>query len=64
MQSLKPKAERQWKKFPEAFDIEKIRAATTIGEFDDGYIAPIYGFKDKYDYYDKNICKSFLKQVC
>lgn len=47
----------------DAFDIERIRNATSIGEFDDAYIAAIYGFKDKYDYYDKNICISFLKSI-
>ena len=29
------------------FSIEKVRAATTIGEFDDAVVAPVYGFKDK-----------------
>jgi len=33
------------------FDYPRCMAATTIKEIDDAFIAPIYGFKDCYDYY-------------
>jgi hypothetical protein len=31
LKSLKPKAERQYQKFKDRFDIEKVRAAKTLG---------------------------------
>lgn len=60
---MKKKAERQYERFPGSFDIEAIRNATTIGEFDDAYIAKIYGFQDKFDYYAKCGSKQYLKKI-
>jgi predicted alpha/beta-fold hydrolase len=47
LKSLKPKAELQHTRFPDRFDIERVRAASTLGDFDEAFIAPVYGFKDK-----------------
>jgi predicted alpha/beta-fold hydrolase len=47
LQTLKKKAEQQILLFPGAFDIEAIRACKTIGDFDEAFIAKIYGFADK-----------------
>ena len=47
LKSLVPKAERQHRRFPGRFDIDQVRAASTLGDFDDAFIAPIYGFRDK-----------------
>uniref|UniRef100_A0A7S1UAU7 AB hydrolase-1 domain-containing protein n=1 Tax=Phaeomonas parva TaxID=124430 RepID=A0A7S1UAU7_9STRA len=63
LKTLVPKAERQFEKlgadaFPAAFDMEEVRAATSIGDFDDAFIAPIYGFADKWDYYNTQGCLS------
>ena len=63
LKSLKLKAEQQHALFPDAFDINRIRACTTIGEFDDAYIAPIYGFKNKEDYYKQSASKQFLRRI-
>lgn len=60
---MKKKAELEIQQFPDAFDIEAIRRCTTIGEFDDAYIAPIYGFEDKVDYYRKNGSKWYLNKI-
>jgi hypothetical protein len=57
------KAERQYLRFPGAFDIEKIRSCRTIGDFDDTFIAPIYGFEDKTDYYRKSGSKWWLHKI-
>jgi len=63
LKSLKRKAEQQHVQFPRAFDIERIRACTTIGEFDDAYIAPIYGFRNKEDYYAQSASKQYLRRI-
>jgi uncharacterized protein len=61
--SLKLKAEKEYLKFPGKFDIERIRRCNTIGEFDDAYIAPIYNFTDKVDYYRKSGSKWYLSKI-
>ena len=44
LKTLKEKAERQILQFPGAYDIDAIRRSTTIGEFDELFIAKLYGF--------------------
>ncbi len=61
--TLKRKAEEQHKLFPNAFDIEQVRSSQTIGEFDRAFIAPIYGYKDQFDYYQKNGSKAWLPKI-
>ena len=65
--SLKKKAERQYKQFgdknPNFIDIKAIRACSKIGDFDDAFIAPIYGFKNKLDYYTQSASKQYLHKI-
>ena len=65
--SLKKKAERQYKEFgeknPDFIDIKAIRACSKIGDFDDAFIAPIYGFKNKLDYYTQSASKQYLHKI-
>ncbi len=46
-----------------AFDFPRVMKATSIGEFDDAFIARVYGFESNIDYYRKNSCYYFLKGV-
>jgi len=48
---------------PPSVDFKRVMACTTIGEIDDSFISPIYGFKDRYDYYAKNSCCYFLEAI-
>ena len=45
--TLKKKAAEQILKFPGSFNVNLINQCRTIGDFDDIFIAKIYGFKDK-----------------
>lgn len=63
LRTLKKKAEEKIQSHPGAFDIEAVRRCNTIGDFDDAFIAPIYGFKDKVDYYKKSDSKRFLHRI-
>jgi predicted alpha/beta-fold hydrolase len=36
------------------FDYWMVKNATTIAEVEDGMIAPLYGFKDKFDYFEQS----------
>lgn len=63
MKTLKVKAEKEHERFPGAFDIEAIRKVTEIGDFDDLYIAKIFGFTDKVDYYRKTGSKWWIPMI-
>jgi predicted alpha/beta-fold hydrolase len=63
LRSLKKKAELKIKAFPGTFDIESIRQCSTIGDFDEAFICPIYGFRDKLDYYKSSGAKWWLPKI-
>jgi len=46
-----------------AFDYPGVMSATSIAEFDDAFIAKVYGFEDNIDYYRSNSCYYFLPGV-
>lgn len=48
---------------PLNLDKSRIKKIKTIYEFDDVYTAPVNGFKDALEYYEKNSSKQFLKQI-
>jgi len=45
------------------FDVERVRAARTIGEIDDAFIAPVFGFDGKEGYYAASNTVPLLKDV-
>jgi predicted alpha/beta-fold hydrolase len=53
LNTLIVKMEAKAKLFPESFDVRNIRHIRTIKEFDDRYTAPLHGFKDADDYWEK-----------
>mmetsp|Transcript_3193 Transcript_3193/g.9735 ORF Transcript_3193/g.9735 Transcript_3193/m.9735 type:complete len:383 (+) Transcript_3193:68-1216(+) len=61
--SLKKKAAEKAKLFPGAFDLKRIEAAESIAEFDDAFVAPIFGFKSNIDYYQKCDTKPLLRNI-
>ena len=61
--TLKKKAQRKIERFPKSFDYDRIKKCKTIGEFDDHFIAKLYGFKDKFDYYRKTGSKWWLDKI-
>ncbi|CEM18440.1 unnamed protein product [Vitrella brassicaformis CCMP3155] len=60
LRTLKVKAETHHQRFPGSFNLDGVREAKTIGEFDRHFIAPIFGFADKKDYYMKSASKPHL----
>jgi uncharacterized protein len=57
VRTLIPKAERIIRDFPsmgEVIDLERARRARTFREFDDAATAPLHGFADAADYYEKS----------
>ncbi|CAN0041804.1 unnamed protein product [Pylaiella littoralis] len=66
LNSLIPKMMRKSLTDPrvaEVIDLERLQKITTIGEFDDMVIAPVFGFDDYKDYYRKTQSGQFLKGI-
>jgi predicted alpha/beta-fold hydrolase len=63
VRSIQRKLRQRQLSEPLPYDLQRVMKATTIGEIDDAYIAPTYGFQDRFDYYRKCSCGPFLPQV-
>ena len=63
LRTLKKKAAIKAARFPDMFDMEAIDACKTIGEFDSAFIVPLYGFKDKVDYYMSTGAKWWINKI-
>jgi uncharacterized protein len=69
LKSLKRRATTQLEQFcnndPETtlFDYKRAMASKTITEFDDAFIAPVYGFKDCWDYYRQTSSIYYLDRI-
>lgn len=49
--------------FPEEMDLDTVKAVKTIGGIDDAYIAPVFGFQGKEDYYARVDSRQFLSGI-
>jgi predicted alpha/beta-fold hydrolase len=45
------------------FDYWMVRNATTIAEVEDGMIAPLFGFRDKFDYFEKSASLPLIDKI-
>jgi len=69
LKSLKEVAYRQVERLgmestdAQKIDYDKLQKATRITEFDEAFIAPLFGFKDHLDYYNKTSCLNFLDKI-
>lgn len=50
-------------RFPGQLDLTGLRKIRTFQEFDDRYTAPIHGFANAQDYWDRNSCRQFLPKI-
>lgn len=62
LKSLKSKVRAKSKLFPE-LKIDKLETIKSLIEFDDNYTAPIHGFKNAMDYYQKCSSVHFLSKI-
>ena len=63
MKGLRKKVRTKAAMFPALFDTEGLDRIKTFQVFDDRYTAPIHGFRDAADYYEKASCKQFLSRI-
>ena len=63
LQTLKPKCLQKLEQFPALFDREKMLAARTLYEFDNVVTAPLHGYRDTDDYWQRASAKHVLKTI-
>lgn len=63
LQTMKPRAMAKLQQFPKLFDAEKMSAVTTLYGFDDVFTAPLHGFQNTDDYWQRASAKPRLKNI-
>jgi predicted alpha/beta-fold hydrolase len=63
IKSLIAKVEAKAVRFPDKFDVSGIRMIRTFEEFDDRFTAPIHGFRDAEDYWEKSSARQYLHGI-
>ena len=61
--SMKPKALAKLKQHPGLFDRDRLVAARSLHAFDDVFTAPLHGFRDVDDYWERGSAKPHLKAI-
>ena len=61
--NLRKKYKTKMKDFPEKMTTSNYKKITSLLEFDNVYTAPAHGFKDAFDYYEKNSSLQFLPKI-
>jgi uncharacterized protein len=61
--TMKPKALAKWQQHPGLFDRAKLAAARTLYEFDNVFTAPVHGFRDTPDYWQRASAQPHLAQL-
>jgi predicted alpha/beta-fold hydrolase len=60
---LVPKVEAKALRFPQRLDASRSRQIRTLREFDDLYTAPIHGFRDAIEYWEKSSASQYLDRI-
>jgi hypothetical protein len=63
LRTMKPKALAKWQQHPGLFDRERLAAARTLYEFDNLFTAPLHGFRDTPDYWQRASAKPQLARI-
>jgi len=61
--NLRKKYKVKMKDFPEKMTVSDYKKIKSLLEFDNLYTAPAHGFKDAFDYYEKNSSLQFLPNI-
>jgi uncharacterized protein len=63
LRSMKPKALAKLQQHPGLFDAARLAAARNLYEFDDVFTAPLHGFRDADDYYERASARPHLPRI-
>ncbi len=61
--TMKRKSAARLARFPGLFDGERVARSGTLREFDDLVTAPLHGFRDVYDYWQRSSAKPWLRYI-
>ena len=61
--TMKPRAMQKLKQYPGLFDPEELQKAQTLYAFDNVFTAPLHGFRDTNDYWDRASAKPGLTRI-
>jgi predicted alpha/beta-fold hydrolase len=63
LRTMKPRALAKWQQHPGLFDRDRLAAARTLFEFDNVFTAPLHGFRDTPDYWQRASAKPQLARI-
>ena len=63
LKSLRKKYKLKMKQYPDKMSATELKKVRTLKDFDDIYTSKAHGFKNAYDYYQKNSSKQFLPTI-
>lgn len=63
LQTMKPRAMDKFQQYPGLFDAKRLLAATTLYAFDDVFTAPVHGYKNTDDYWQRASAKHRLQGI-
>jgi predicted alpha/beta-fold hydrolase len=63
MATMKPKAFKKLAQYPGLFDAEALQVANDLYAFDNAFTAPLHGFKNTDDYYQRASSKTRLAEI-
>ncbi len=63
LREMRAKIRTKARMFPGQLDLTGLDQIQTFEEFDDRYTAPIHGFRDAADYWQKNSCRPFIPRI-
>jgi uncharacterized protein len=63
LRRLVPKVDAKALLFPERLDASRSHQVRTLREFDNLYTAPIHGFRDAKDYWEKSSARQYLNRI-
>lgn len=63
LRSMQPRALRKARQFPGLFDVDRMRRARSLAEFDDAFTAPVHGFAGVADYWARASALPHLHRI-
>jgi len=61
--NLRKKYQLKMKQYPDKMNVSDLNKIKTLKDFDDVYTSKAHGFKDAYDYYEKNSSNQFIPNI-
>jgi predicted alpha/beta-fold hydrolase len=63
LRTLRRKAELKLARHPGLFDLQALRQARSMRDFDDAVTAPVHGFEDAHDYYFRSSSRRWIEGI-